>query len=55
MRRASSVGVVLVSLAVLLEDVYPEIAASGDEFDRYVGLASIGDVVEFVIEKTTAS
>ncbi len=45
----------LVSLAVLLEDAYPEVAASGDDFDRYVGLASVGDVVSFVMERVQPS
>ncbi|MBI3892711.1 MAG: acyl carrier protein [Candidatus Wallbacteria bacterium] len=41
----------LVSLAVLLEENFPEVEAAGDDFDRYANLASVGDVVQFVFER----
>ncbi|MBI2943606.1 MAG: acyl carrier protein [Candidatus Wallbacteria bacterium] len=44
----------LVSLAVLLEETFPEVEASGDDFDRYATLASVGDVIDFVHERVGA-
>ncbi len=41
----------LVSLAVLIEEAFPEVRTSGADFDSYVELESLGEIADFIAAK----